>query len=459
MTATLKDPRETEHWDTLRSFDRRQIRALQLATLKARLKTLRERDFFRNFWADTPFDIESIDSFDDFAEVVPRMSKRDVIADQAQTPPFGSLLGVDRADIVDIHLTSGTSGIGQGAFGLTAHDARLGGLGYLRFWENAGIRRGDLVILTHPVSFLAGGRLALAAAQLMGVVVYYGFGIDKRVLLRTAQRLGVAAFFGVPAVLRDLQKIAREEGIEPNRDLTNLKAICLGLTGPPWRETVGSISDFWGVPVHENYGLTEGLSVAVSCDRGVWNGERRFPMHFMEDILYCEVLDPDTGLRVPPGGTGELTITTFRREASPVVRYRTGDRVVHVPWTECACGVPFDGILPGEISRYDDMVKIKGTTVWPATVDEIVFSHPAVDEYRVILDVVDGKEEMFIEFALAIEMDDAASREIAMSIANQVKVKTLVTPRVEHVRELRHFDFKARRWADRRGHDASEAQR
>ena len=437
-----------EDWQWL---DRDEMRARQFAVLQQRLQILaKTNEFHRARWADAGVAVKSITSFDDFVARMPRMTKRDVIADHQATPPFGTILGVDRAALVDIHLTSGTSGVGEGAFGLTESDAKLSSLGYTRFWQSAGIGAGDLIVLTHPVSFSCGGRLAIHAAAQAGVVAYYGFGVDKRVMLGVAQRMGVAGLFGTPGVLADLQRVAIEEGIDPRRDLPNLKALFIGLPAPPWVESIEALQDFWGVKVHENYGLTEALSVAVSCEQGVWDGACRYPMHFMEDLIVCEVLDPDTGMSVAEGGIGELTVTTLHREASPVVRYRTGDRVVHIPHHACPCGRAFDGIAPGKITRYDDMVKVKGATIWPATVDEIVLAQPEVDEYRVVLEVIDGREEMVLSVAFHEGIEATRRTVAAERIRDQVKVSTLVSPRVVEVPELDHYDFKARRWTDRR---------
>jgi phenylacetate-CoA ligase len=449
-------------WETL---SREEMRARQFRLLKAKLEELAAtHPFYRSRWDRAGLRVDRIESLEDFARMVPTMSKGDVLADQAEDPPFGSLLGVDRSHLVQVHLTSGTSGIGQGAFGLTRADAELIGEGYTHMWAYAGLSAGDVGILTYPVTFLAAGMIGLPACQQSGLVPIFGFGVDKRVLVGLIARLGAATIFGTPGVIRELQRVAVEEGYDPRTDFAHMKAICTGLSGPPWVETIESVQEFWGVQVYEDYGSTEAGVAAVSCEYGVWDGNRRYPMHFLDNLVLCEVVDPDTGLAVPPGEVGEVVVTAYRRQASPVVRYRTGDRVVHVPYHACPCGRPFDGIVPGEISRYDDMIKVKAATVWPATVDGVVFSHREVDEYRgLVRRDANGREELVLRVAFRPDTDPGARAALLARITQEVKVATLVTPRVEEAAQLERFDFKAKRWVDERvqatatGHDRTGA--
>lgn len=438
-------------WELL---SREDLRARQFSLVKERLRELAAtHPYYRKLWRSADLDVEKIRDFGDFARMVPMMTKQDVLADQADAPPFGTLLGVERRRLAMVHLTSGTSGIGQGAFGLTADDVELAGRSYAHLWHHAGLDAGDVGVMTYPVSFLTAGLIAVPASRQLGLVPVYGFGVDKRILVRVMATLGAAMLFGTPGVLRDLHRVAEEEGIVPGRDI-RLKALCTGLTGPPWVETIESVQEAWRAPVFENYGSTEaGMAAAVSCEYGVWDGTRRFPLHFLDSLVYCEVIDHRTGLPVADGEEGEVVITTFRRQASTVVRYRTGDRVVHVPHSACPCGRPFDGIVPGEIQRYDDMVKIKGATLWPATVDGIVFSHAEIDEYRVTLRSDErGREELLLAVALdkRVALEPTEKAALLDRIRDQIKVATMVTPRVVEVAELPHFDFKAKRWVDER---------
>ena len=439
-------------WECL---DRATLEARQFDVLRQRLEALAvENPFYAPRWRDAGVDVAKITSLAAFRELVPTIDKRDLLEDQDSFPPFGSFIGVDRTRVAQMHVTSGTSGVGQGAFGLTRDDVALVGRSYAHMWMNAGLAPGDVGILTYPVTFLAAGLIGVAASHAFQLVPLFAFGVDKRLVLELAQKFDAATIFGTPSVLRELQRIATAEGIDPRRDLRGLKAICTGLTSAPYGETIGAIQDFWGVRVFENYGQTEtGQATAVSCEQGVWDGERRYPIHFQEHMVHCEVLDPENGEPVADGEYGELVVTAFRREASPAIRYRTGDRVMFASHEWCPCGRPFNGMVPGEVSRYDDMKKIKGTTVWPAAVDGIVFARPEVEEYRVLLTRDErGQETFTIQLALdrATSGDDRRVEVLVDEVRDLVKLATLVQPRVEIVRDLEKFDFKVKRWVDER---------
>jgi len=105
-------------------------------------------------------------------------------------------------------------------------------------------------------------------------------------------------------------------------------------------------------------------------------------LHFPPESGYYEVIDPESGVPVGHGETGELVITPFGADASPLVRYATGDRVRWMAPGSCPCGRPLAGIAAGEVERYDDMMKIRGVNVWPASFDRAVFALGAVSDYR-----------------------------------------------------------------------------
>lgn len=410
--------------------------------------------FYRRLWQAAGVDPARLTGLEDFARRVPTITKQDLLEDQEESPPFGTFLGVDPQELAEVHLTSGTSGIGQGAFGLTPEDVELSGRGYEHLWTYAGLRPGDVGVLTYPVTFLTGGLIGVAAARSFRLVPLYAAGIDRARVLMLIARMRAGTIFATPPVLRDLQAEAERIGFDPATDATSLKAICTGLVMPPSTQIV-DIMGFWGVPVFENYGTTEaGNAVAVSCENSLWDGERKYPIHFLSNLFYVEVLDPDTGEQVAPGEPGELVLTTFRRTASPVIRYRSGDRVIFVPHDECSCGRPFDGIESGQIRRFDDMLKIKGVSVWPQAVDDVVFSFDVIDEYRGIVEPAQrGRDRFVIEVAFRTDrrgLSQEARDGVIAELRQAVKAATFVTPEVVEVPELEHFEFKMKRWTDRR---------
>jgi len=437
-------------WEQL---DRVGARGRQLSLLREQLtRCAAVNPFYQRRWREAGLDVEKVTSLEEFARRVPLSTKQEFLADQSATPPYGDRLGVDPADLVALNITSGTTGIGQEAYGLSASDLHVAGDSMAHCLTWSGLRPGDVLVTTTPITFLAAGLAVAEAARQARVVPIYGFGLDKKLLVDLIVRYRAAAIFAVPNLLIQLQQAAVEAGYGPG-DFASVRAIISPMIMPPFSR-VHEIEQFWGARVYDVYGCTQSAgAVAASCEQSVHDGTgRRNPTHFVGKHFFCEVID-ETGQQVGPGENGELVITTLRRQASPVIRFAMRDRVTYLPHDACGCGRPFDGFLPGETGRFDDMVKVKGINVWPPTVDNLIFGHPEIDEYRarVVLDER-GREELLITVAYKPDRAPAGAADEALSraIAEEIKSTTLIRPRVSTVDRLDHFDFKPRRWTDDR---------
>ena len=150
-----------------------------------------------------------------------------------------------------------------------------------------------------------------------------------------------------------------------------------------------SLSNTWGCPVYQHYGMTEtGLGGGVYCQAG--DG-----YHLRADDLYFEIIDPVTGKSVPPGYWGEVVFTTFNRQAMPFLRYRTGDWGRFSTVT-CPCGseIPrlqaIGGRIAGSVRLKDDMIS-------PAILDEIVFACQEIGGYQANMSLCENKLQLELE--------------------------------------------------------------
>jgi phenylacetate-CoA ligase len=135
-----------------------------------------------------------------------------------------------------------------------------------------------------------------------------------------------------------------------------------------------------GLEAFDVYGLTElgGPGVAVEC-------RRHDGLHLFEDHFFAEVIDPESGRPLPSGQPGELVLTALRREASPVVRYRTRDRTILVD-EPCACGSPFRRMRKIH-GRTDDMLVVRGENVFPSQLEEILLGVVGLTgQYQLVVD-------------------------------------------------------------------------
>ena len=117
----------------------------------------------------------------------------------------------------------------------------------------------------------------------------------------------------------------------------------------------------------DNYGLSEiiGPGVAGEC-------QHKDGMHIFEDAFLPEIIDPDTGAKLPPGSVGELVLTTLTKEALPMIRYRTRD-ITSLDYSPCACGRTMVR-MKKTMGRSDDMLIIRGINVFPSQIEEVLFS-------------------------------------------------------------------------------------
>jgi phenylacetate-CoA ligase len=156
-------------------------------------------------------------------------------------------------------------------------------------------------------------------------------------------------------------------------------------------------------------------------------------IHYWADYYILEILDPETLKPVPEGEIGEMVVTTLRKEAAPLIRYRTRDLTRLIPG-KCPCG----SILPRHdrlLGRSDDMIIFRAVNIYPGQIDHILSGTPGIgSEYQIILDrKEDGKDYMTIK----VERDQGVNREkdqeLSRKVGEEVKKQVLVSAGIEIV--------------------------
>jgi len=156
-------------------------------------------------------------------------------------------------------------------------------------------------------------------------------------------------------------------------------------------------------------------------------------IHYWADYYILEILDPETLEPVPEGGVGEMVYTTLRKEAAPLVRYRSRDLTALIPGT-CQCGSPLprhDKIL----GRSDDMFVIRGVNVYPGHIDEILSAHDEVgSEFQIHLDRrEDGKDYMTVRVEREEGGVSARDQALSQKLETAIRKSLLVRGKVELV--------------------------
>ena len=411
--------------------------------------------FITQRFAEAGVKVEQLKSLDDFTKHAPFVTKLDILEDQRQHPPYGSMLGVPIESLRKMHTTSGTSGIGQERYGLTASDVVYDGLGMVLCMEAAGVPRGAACALTLPVSTNSAGQCIYNGIMMHGSHCLLLGLFDAPMKFHFMREFGAAYMITAPAYLTRLSILCQTEGIDPRKEFPELRAITVATEAfpPAWAERMAK---FWGCQIHELYGSTQvGTISAWTCTgcQAARNGELGV-LHLGENLCFFEVLDYDTQEPVGPGDFGELVVTTFGREASPLIRFRMGDRVRLVESSRCPSGRTLMALEAGNISRFDDMLKIKASNVYPSAVDEVIFSRPECEEYngRVYLDA-EGREQVDIDLEFRSgAADEARQNQLVAEIAADIKQRTAVSMNVRAAAPgtVERFEWKPRRWKDER---------
>ncbi|MBR6767625.1 MAG: phenylacetate--CoA ligase family protein, partial [Clostridia bacterium] len=203
------------------------------------------------------------------------------------------------------------------------------------------------------------------------------------------------------------------------------------------------ISDELGVELYDIYGLTEiyGPGIGINCAKDE-------PMHYWDDYIYLEIINPKTGKTLPDGEIGEIVITTLRKQGAPLIRYRTHDlsRIVTEP---CSCGLRYPRI-DRIIGRSDDMVKVKGVNIYPGQIEDVLRPIEGVSsEYQVMIDHLMGKDEMTLFFE-ADSGYDFKEVEKAVGTTFKAKIGLTIKPKAVAIGELPRSEKKSTRIYDNR---------
>lgn len=370
-------------------------------------------------------------------EKLPFTTKAELVADQAQHPPWGTALSEPLERYTRFCQTSSTTGRP-----LRWIDTNESWQWLLECWKAvyraARVGPGDRIFFPFSFGPFLGFWAAFDAGSQIGALCVPGGGMSSPLRLSLVASVGATVVCCTPTYALHLAEVAAAEGVSL-RDNDVRVLIVAGEPGGNIPATRRRIEEAWGARVIDHHGLTEVGPVSFEC----W--ERPGFLHLNEGRFLCEVVDPATLRPVPDGTRGELVVTSLGRTASPVLRYRTRDVVVRRS-EPCACGRRFARLEGGIVARDDDMVNVRGVNVYPAAIEAVLRGFHEVVEFRSTVSRQAELRTLSVEIEPASGNGDASAlaaavgRRLREALGLNVPV-SLVAPN-----GLPRFEMKARRF-------------
>jgi phenylacetate-CoA ligase len=434
-----------------------QLRTLQNERFMKCMEQGWKNSFYSERWRVSGLEPGDVRSLDDISKL-PTFNSDDIKASIDADPPFGAFHGIDDGVLGTLPLKLQSSGGTTGTPRGTLSDPiawETQALTTARAMWVEGARPGDVMQIPMTCSLAnAPWQNYKACHDFLGILpLTTGSGIvtSSRQQLEIAFRYGTNIWVSFPEYLTRLAEVCRDE---LKRDPREMKTKLLRTyLGPDIEGTLRrSLEESWGCPVYDTYGTHEVGTVGFDC-------RQQAGMHVMEDTVYLEIVDVDTGDVLPAGQPGNMVITVFFRNIPPIIRYNMRDLAKIQPESiseACGCGSRFRRM--GQfLGRSDAMVKLRGVNVYPmACLAAIKSDERTTGEWVCIVDVVDGREEMSVHIEVRRDAPswDGLTEKLERRLREDLGVAVRVTL-TEHgsLAEMANTggrEGKARRLVDRR---------
>jgi len=357
-----------------------------VAKLRKQLTRVTKLDFYRDKYRKAGIDHRDLKTMDDFRQI-PYTDSKDIERDMFEThPPFGSLFPKQTT-----RMNFTPSGKGLMLVPNTANDIRRMNEANASTYGLAGLEAKDTLLLTFSHHLFAAGSQIQGACERLGAkVISTGPGETERTL-DIINRFRVNALYTNPSFAIKLAGMGMRGikvlfgGGEPFSSVQGYKQKVRSAVGS---ETI----------LIDTYALSHSMPTAREC-------RYETGLHVVNELVYLEIIDPETGRVLQDGERGEIVITHLHKEAMPLYRYRTGD-ISMLKHIKCLCGC--EETLPlGVFGRVDNMVKVKGVKVYPSQISLVLRTYPELSEkpYRLKISNKESGGEL-----LALEIKAEASK-------------------------------------------------
>lgn len=296
-------------------------------------------------------------------------------------------LACDKNDLVRFHATSGTTG-NPTVVAYTANDVAWWKVGLQSAMKRAGVGKGDVIQVSYGYGLFTGSQGFHDAAEAMGVAVVPASGGFTERQFKLMRDLGTTVLTCTPSYAVKLCEVW--DGF--SRAQKGEYRLRLGIFGAEaWSQALREkLESAFGVPALDSYGLSEAMGPGVGMECLAKDG-----IHLWDEGFIFEIIDPETLRPLGPGEEGELVITSLKKEAFPIIRYRTRDLTSIIPG-RCRCGDCGTRIarLRG---RSDDMIIFHGVNIFPEAIERSICRVPGIaPHYQIKVWEADGFQQMSV---------------------------------------------------------------
>ena len=429
-------------WSKNETLSREEIEKLQLERLQETVFRVYEKvEPYRKKMIQAGVKPEDIKTLADLQKL-PFVTKQDM----RDNYPFG-LFAVDKEELVRIHASSGTTGKPT-VVGYTKNDMDMWTECVSRIASMGGASKDDVAQICFGYGMFTGALGLHYGLEKIGATIVPSSTGNSEKQIMYMKDFGTSVLVATPSYALRLAEVAREIGVNPETDL-GVKIALVGseLLTDAMREEMYKA---WGkdVIVTSNYGMSELMGPGVSGEC-----EHLCGMHINEDYFIPEIINPQTGEVLPAGEKGELVITCIKKEALPLIRYRTKD-VTRLIYEKCKCGRTTCR-MENLSGRSDDMLKIRGVNVFPSQIEEVILSVEELGpHYEIIIEREGYSDKLTVRVELAKATDSFADLEkIANKVRSKLRIMLSIDAKVklESPNTLQRFEGKAKRIRDLRG--------
>lgn len=371
--------------------------------------------FYQRLFKENNIQISDIQTLEDLQKI-PTTSKNDI---QQNNDDF---FCIPQNQIVDYSTTSGTLG-DPVTFGLSDNDLERLAYNEAISFACAGVKKGDVVqmITTIDKRFMAGLAYFLGLRKMGASVVRMGPGIPE-LQWDSIFRYQPKYLITVPSFLLKMIDYAEKHEID-YKNSSVFGAVCIGesIKNQDFTDNILSqkIKEKWNIQLYSTYASTEMSTAFTECEHQV--GGHQHP-----ELIITEILD-DEGNPVKDGESGELTITTLGVEALPLLRFKTGD-LVKAHYEPCKCGRNTMRLGP-VVGRKQQMIKYKGTTLYPPAMNDILNDFEGILCYQIVIQSNEiGLDEIIIKLSTEREEESFEGE-----VRDHFRAKLRVSPKIEIV--------------------------